>query len=103
MSIQPDLVLAACPACGNSLVKLDHVRQCVDRLRAERHGFQIMARMMLLGHDPGFYLSALDEGKYERAGGDVECAACRIPYKEHPELPRLPTFHMLCSGDVVKT
>ena len=103
MSIQPDLVLAACPACGDPTVKLDHVQKCVDKLKIERRGFQIMARHMVLSHDPGCYRSAIDDGKYERAGGDVECGECRHLYVEHPELPGLPTFHILCCGEIVKT
>lgn len=74
-----------------------------QKLKIERRGFQIMARRMMDGVDPGFWQAAMEDGKYERAGGDVECTACRQTYVEHPQLPRFPTFHMLCSGDIVKT
>ena len=33
MSVQPDVVLAACPACGDPTVKLDHVQKCVNKLK----------------------------------------------------------------------
>ncbi len=35
MSIQPDVVIAGCPVCGQSLVGLDHIQRCVDELKAE--------------------------------------------------------------------
>lgn len=65
-------------------------------------GFQIMARKMLEA-DPGFWTKLMEDGKYERAGGDVECQNCRMPYFEHPQLPGFPTFHMVCSGAIYKT
>lgn len=82
---------------------LDGCLDAIRKLTVARRGFQIMARQMVLCQDPGFYLAAMDEGNYMRAGGDVECAQCRLPYVEHPELPRFPTFHVLCSGEIVKT
>jgi hypothetical protein len=39
----------------------------------------------------------------ERAGGQVLCKTCRIPFSLHPEAWGMPTFHLICSGDVVKT
>ena len=36
MSVQPDVVLAACPVCGNGTVKMPHVQECVRRLKAVR-------------------------------------------------------------------
>lgn len=72
----------------------------VRRLRLEKRGFQVMARKML---DQCLWQPMMEEGKYERAGGDVECSYCRCTYIEHPELPCFPTFHMLCSGKIVKT
>ena len=100
MSVQPDLVLAACPVCGNPTVKLDHVQKCVAKLRLERRGFQIMAREML---SQCLWRPMMDAGKYERAGGNVECPECLQTYVEHPELPNFPTFHMVCSGEIIKT
>ena len=35
MSVQPDLILAACPVCGNPTVKLDHVYKCVADLKQQ--------------------------------------------------------------------
>ncbi len=74
-----------------------------DQLKLERRGFQIMAREMFAHADPGFYLSAMEEGRYERTSGEAECSQCRQRHREHPQLPDLPTFHMLCSGEIVKT
>lgn len=74
-----------------------------QKLKGERRGFQIMARQMMVGIDPGFWKSALQDGKYERASGDVECLVCRLAYYEHPQLPGFPTFHMTCRGEIVKT
>ncbi len=74
-----------------------------DKLKLERRGFQIMAREMFKAIDPGFWRAAIEDGKYERAGGDAECRDCRIVFCEHPQLPGLPTFHMLCNGSIVKT
>lgn len=70
------------------------------KLRFQRRGFQIMSRHMMLSTP---WKVAMDEGKYDRAGGDVECQECRQLYMEHPELPGYPTFHMLCCGEIVKT
>jgi hypothetical protein len=74
-----------------------------DKLKLEKRGFQIMSRRVMEAASLGFIKSAMDEGNYARAGGDVECQFCRQPYVEHPELPKFPTFHLLCSGAVVKT
>jgi hypothetical protein len=72
------------------------------RLRLGRRGFQVMARNMALHADAGFWLSAIEDGKYERAGGDVECELCRQMYIEHPQLEGYPTFHLTCKGEIVK-
>lgn len=86
------------------LVRLvEKLQEEADKLKLEKRGFQLMARQMFQGHDPGFWRAAMEDGKYERAGGDVECETCRLAYLEHPELPGFPTFHMLCSGNIVKT
>jgi hypothetical protein len=100
MSIQPDLVLAACPVCGDPIVKVAHVQKCVDRLKLDRRGFQVMARKMAA---QCLWQPMMDEGKYERAGGDVECPECYQTYVEHPQIPGYPTFHMICRGEIVKT
>lgn len=73
-----------------------------SKLRIERRGFQIMARRMVISHDPCFRSMVIEEGKYERAGGDVPCPECRHLYVEHPQLAGLPTIHLLCSGAIVK-
>lgn len=78
----------------------DDLKADVAKLRLERRGFQVMARKMV---DHLSWHSALENGRYERAGGDVLCKECRVMFSEHPQLPGLPTFHMLCNGDIVKT
>lgn len=82
---------------------LDGALETISRLKLDRRGFQIMARRMMDGNDPGFWQAAMEDGKYERVGGNAECPDCRIAYYEHPQLPGFPTFHMICSGDIVKT
>lgn len=101
MSLQPDVVLAACPVCGDPTVKLDHVRKCVDKLKLERRGFRLMVKKLLY-HKYEHQTAALREGRYERCGGDAECPICRLPLFEHPEIPALPTFHLLCDHRIVK-
>jgi hypothetical protein len=70
-----------------------------DKLKLDRRGFQIMARKVA---GQCFWEPMMDAGKYERAGGDVECPDCRQTYVEHPELPNFPSFHMVCSGKIYK-
>lgn len=115
-----------CPTCGvpckervlhspgecleNTRAELKQAQEALDadlaqisKLRAERRGFQIMARGMFGLAKAALWRDQMEEGKYERAGGNVDCVSCRRLYVEHPELPGLPTFHMLCSGKIVKT
>jgi hypothetical protein len=81
-------------------------RDAMEQKRAQPtkswRGFQIMARKMIEA-DPGFWTKLMEDGKYERAGGDVECPDCRLTYYEHPEVPGFPTFHIICSGAIYKT
>mgnify|MGYP001568646691 CR=1 FL=1 len=57
VSIQPDVVLAACPACGNPTVKLDHVQKCVNDLKAKlvkvKEAFQAEIGKMPCDSEPG--------------------------------------------------
>lgn len=82
---------------------VDGLQKEADKLKIEKRGFQIMSRRVMEAASLGFAKSAIDEGNYARAGGDVECQFCRQPYVEHPEISGFPTFHLLCSGAVVKT
>lgn len=75
----------------------------IAKLWVERRGFQLMAIRMFDLTRAELWQGRMEEGKYWRAGGDVECTLCRRPYMEHPELPGFATFHMLCSGEIVKT
>lgn len=38
-----------------------------------------------------------------RADGRVICEECGLNYFDHPELMGMPTFHLLCTGLVIKT
>lgn len=73
------------------------------KLIFERRRFQVMAREMFKKIDQNSWKAAIEEGKYERVGGDAECSICRLTYLEHPELPGFPTFHLVCNGKIVKT
>jgi len=37
-----------------------------------------------------------------RAGGEALCERCGLEYLEHPQIPDYPTFHLICTGRVVK-
>lgn len=103
MSAKPEetlIVYQGCIICGQNPVPDGHIRDCIAKLKLRCRGFQVMARKML---DQCLWEPMMEEGKYARAGGDVECPTCRLPYLEHPELPKWPTFLMLCSGEIVKT
>lgn len=93
-----------CTICGCK-VQLPPMedKAITSKLNHDRRGFQIMARKMVEVAGRDFWQKAMEDGKYERAGGDVECPACRQLYFEHPQLPGFPTFHLICSGEVVKT
>lgn len=67
-----------------------------------RRGFQIMSRK-LMKYDSSHWEYNMDAGRYERAGGDVECKDCGQLYVEHPQIQDYPTFHALCDGRIVKT
>lgn len=82
---------------------VEGLQQDVDKLRRERRGFQLMARAMCEGVDPAWWTSLMEEGRYERAAGNAECARCGIVFLDHPEVPGFPTFHMLCDHTIVKT
>lgn len=105
MSDKPEkpLIHRGCFVCGEALVSDGHIRDCVKKLKLRCRGFQVMAREFVNGIEQYSWMAAIEEGKYERAGGDVECHTCHLLYFEHPELPKWPTFHMLCNGEIVKT
>ena len=68
--------------------------------RKKARGYQIMSRKMA-----GMLLLDrlhIDCQEAMRAGGDVECEDCRLPYFEHPQVADMPTFHILCNRKVVK-
>lgn len=62
-------------------------------------GYQIMARHMAKLAAP-----ITDEVAMEavRAGGDVLCQTCRLPYIDHSESPEYPFLRILCDGRRVK-
>lgn len=98
--VQRDLVLAACPVCGNSIVKLEHVHKCVDELKRSERGFQLMGRNMaaLIPDVPGGVPGIYDFG---RAEGGCVCPKCRLPYREHP-IGLEDHLVLLCDGKQVK-
>jgi len=107
-----ELLLAHSGLCGiaigdgpcSCLVRwIEALQAEADKLKLEKRGFKIMSRKIMEAASLGLGKLAIDEGKYERAGGDAECRYCRLPYLEHPELDGFPTFHLICSGEVVKT
>lgn len=73
-----------------------------DNLKLEKRSFQIMSRKMAdVAADAAKEMLA--DGEYERVGGDAECETCRIKFADHPQILGFPTFHLICSGKVVKT
>lgn len=74
-----------------------------DKLKLERRGFQLMARRMVDIVASGVLTTDLEAGRYERVSGEVECSECRLLYREHPQIPKMPTFHITCLGKIVKT
>ena len=82
---------------------VDALQKEVDELKLQRRGFQIMSRKIVDVAGQVLWRSAIQDGDYERVGGDAECQDCRLPYLEHPQIPGLPTFHLTCGGKVVKT
>lgn len=98
MSIQPDIVLAGCPACGTSIVKLDHVERCVGNLKMRVRGYQLMVRNTAVHAGRMIPMERLWD--CERVGGDAECKTCLLPYRDHLEVQ--PTFVIGCDGKVLK-
>ena len=43
----------------------------------------------------------LAAGQYSRGSGEVECKVCRLKVIDHPEV--LPTLHLICSYEIIKT
>lgn len=87
-----------CETCGSPTVDYE----CVSCIKLDRRGFQRMARNMFAGLDPGGWRSKMEAGNYVRAAGNAECKGCGMLYLEHPQLPDLPTFHLLCTFEIVK-
>lgn len=48
-------------------------------------------------------LVACDTKDAERVDGRIGCADCGLPYYEHPQVFESPTFHLICTGRIVKT
>jgi len=99
MSIQPDVILAACPVCGDPTVKIDHTQKCVDAMKRRLRGYQIMTRNT--ANHIGYMIPPERLWNCERVSGDVECKTCFLLYKDHPEVQ--PTFVIGCDGKVLKT
>jgi hypothetical protein len=82
---------------------VERLQKEADDLKLEKRGFQIMSRRMISVAPLLALTSPVEKGDYERVGGDAECERCHLPYLEHPQISGLPTFHLTCSGKVVKT
>jgi hypothetical protein len=48
-------------------------------------------------------VTAVPMDEFVRADGQMVCLECGLHYSDHPEVRNTPTFHLLCSGRVVKT
>ena len=90
-------------ALDGALETISKLNLEISKLSRERRGFQVMARHMVMVVSSGALLSDLENGKYERVSGEVECQDCRHLYLEHPHIPKMPTFHILCNGKIVKS
>ena len=95
MSIQPDVVLAACPACGNPTVKLNHVQACVGVVKIKLRQFRLMVQHIALLAESPHPLT------YSRAGGNCTCAKCGLVYFDHPKGSE-EFLTLLCDGSQVK-
>lgn len=75
----------------------------VEKLKLERRGFRLMAARMVDIVACSALMDDFEAGRYERASGEAECSECGLLYREHPQLPKMPTFHITCLGKIVKT
>lgn len=90
-------------ACSCLVHWVKALQEEADKLKLERRGFQLMARRMVDIVSSGSLTTDLETGRYERVSGEVECSECRLLYREHPQIPKMPTFHITCLGKIVKT
>lgn len=87
--------------CTCLVARVIALQEEADKLKSERRGFQIMARKLATWSSQHWEM-LMDDGKYERCGTDAECSECRQTYIEHPQLEGFPTFHIICTGKIVK-
>lgn len=72
MSLQPDLVLAACPVCGDPTVKLDHVQTCVNGLkRKAARSPKVFVKAL---YAPGCHVAQILNENEEELEVRLECA-----------------------------
>lgn len=79
--------------CGSGAAHHERPKDWVTLAAGYRIQARELARLLLWGRE--FAETA------ERADGDCVCSICRMLYRDHPELSS-PTYHLLCSGKVVK-
>lgn len=70
----------------------------VQVLKERIHRFRRMAREM------ASRITVTEDAILDcmRAGGDALCKVCGLEYLEHPQIPGYPTFHLACTGKVMK-
>lgn len=68
---------------------LDVAMKYLERARRFRRMAQRMASLVIWP----------EVEEFQRAGGDVLCEHCGLPYFDHPERDDL---HLTCAGDLVK-
>jgi len=71
----------------------EEIVKAQDRWRLYKKMAENMAEMI-----PNMNLLEAD-----RVDGCVICGDCGLPYHDHPEVFHTPTFHLTCTGRIVKT
>jgi hypothetical protein len=70
--IQPDVVLAACPVCGDPTVKLDHLHKCVDELKRKAgRSSKVFVKALIA---PGCHVAQILNENKEELEVWLECA-----------------------------
>lgn len=72
MSVQPDVILAACPVCGDLTVKIDHIQKCVDELKRKAEKSPKVFIKALIA--PGCHVAQILNENQEELEVWLECA-----------------------------
>jgi predicted chitinase len=70
----------------------------IDRGRAER----IIAKLNAAAESLRARIQRMAHPEAPRAGGDVTCERCGLPYRDHPSDPVESFLTVLCDGSLVK-